>query len=89
MTVSVLLSSCSLHPGGLSDQEWNSLSPARRAELTMQQQALSERQYHDMQQDMHWQKMDKAQDNWDREARKDANNAMRGYKKSNLKYLTN
>jgi len=84
---SVLVSSCSMHPGGLSDQEWNSLSPARRAELTMQQQALAERQYHDMEQQMHWENQDKEeQQKWDREAKKDAEKAMKPYKKGSLKF---
>jgi len=82
LVFSSLLASCSLHPGGLSDAEWNSLSPARRAELTMQQQALSERQYHDMQQNEHWKKEDQnsSNDYWQREAKKDAHKAMKGYK---------
>jgi hypothetical protein len=78
---SIVIASCSFHPGGLSDEEWNSLSPARRAELTMQQQSLTERQVHDSQENSHWQKQDNNNGNkWDNEASKDLNNS---YKKSN------
>ena len=35
----LLVSSCGpVHPGGLSDEEWNSLPPGKRAELTIQQE---------------------------------------------------
>ena len=53
---SLIITSCGMHPGGLSDEEWNSLSPSRRASLTMQQESLTERQIHDSQQNAHWQK---------------------------------
>ena len=74
---SVLITSCGFHPGGLSDEEWNSLSPSRRAELTMQQEALTERQVHDSQQSSHWQKEDNNYENkWDKEVRKDLNHEL-------------
>jgi len=75
---SFFIVSCGFHPGGLSDEEWNSLPPSRRAELTMQQEALTERQIHDSQQSSHWQNQDNNYENkWDKEARKDMNNALR------------
>ena len=56
------LSSCG-NPGGLSDEEWNSLPPARRAELKMQKEANVEREMQDIQQTQHWNKEDNRNNN--------------------------
>jgi len=38
----ILLGGCQSNPGGLSDEEFNSLPPDRKAELRMEQETLNE-----------------------------------------------
>jgi hypothetical protein len=67
-----------MHPGGLSDEEWYSLPPAKRAQLELQQERLNEQRSRDINQEIHWNKQDSnSQSDLDRELSRDAGESAR------------
>ena len=76
-----LVSCVSMHPGGLSDEEWYSLSPEKRAKLELQQERLNEQRSRDIQQEVHWNKQDNEmkQNNYERELSREAGRQLQGY----------
>jgi hypothetical protein len=78
-----VFASCgNMHPGGLSDEEWYSLPPARRAELELKQEKLNEQRSRDINQEIHWNKQDSAYDSdarMERELGQEAGRKLQGY----------
>jgi len=82
----VFTSCVNMHPGGLSDEEWYSLPPTKRAELELKQEKLNEQRSRDVNQEIHWNKQDKAYDNsynsdarMERELGQEAGRKLQGY----------
>ena len=76
---------CQGNPGGLSDREFNSLSPDRKAELRMEQETLNEERTMRVEQEMDRYDRNSNQHDWQNEAERDAAEAMRGKDLSGLK----
>ena len=81
----ITLGGCNTNPGGLSDAEFNSLSPDRKAELRMEQETLNEERMMHSEQQMDRYQRNKGQHNWQHEAERDAAEAMQGKDLSGLK----
>ena len=81
----VTLGGCNTNPGGLSDAEFNSLSPDRKAKLRMEQQTLNEERMMHSEHQMDRYERNKAQHDWQHEAERDAAEAMQGKDLSGLK----
>ena len=80
----VAVGGCQSNPGGLSDDEFNSLSPDRKAELRMEQQTLNEERSMHIEQQMDRNRSYQQQHDYQHEAERDAAEAMKGKDLSGL-----
>lgn len=83
---SLALAGCQSNPGGLTDQEYNSLSADRKAELRMEQESLNEERAMRIDEEVDRINRDSQQSHgWNHEARRDLDDAMKGKDLSGLK----
>ena len=87
VVTSIALGGCQGNPGGLSDAEFNRLSPDRKAELRMEQETLNEERTRRIEHEMDSYDRNSSHNSLNDEARKDMNEAMRGKDLSGLENL--